>query len=340
MSQFRADTSQWVSCIIPTYRASATILSVVADALLFADSVIVVDDCCPERSGEVVRKLYGDDPRVHVVSRERNGGVGAATKDGIAKAIEIGADIIVKLDADGQMDPSYIADIRRIFSDDPGTVLVKGNRFFDESVLEAMPKVRFAGNAILSILAKCASGYWNAIDPTNGYLAFNATLLKVLPWQHFADTYFFEMSVIAELGLKRLPIVELEMPTIYTGATSSLSIKRVMLEFPPKLARLILRRILIQYFLFDLNLGSIYIMTGLALTLFGATFAGYEWAESVITRIPRSTGTVMLAVLPFLMGFQLILNALMYDVQFSHKTHHELKVLSQRRTASRAHAHD
>ncbi len=121
-----------------------------------------------------------------------------------------------------------------------------------------MPRRRLFGNAVLSILAKFASGYWNVIDPTNGYIAFNAALLALLPWQSFADSYFFEISVLCELGLKRLPILELEMPTIYTGARSSLSIPAVLGEFPPKLFRLMLRRIMLQYFIFDVNLGSIY----------------------------------------------------------------------------------
>lgn len=331
VTDFPSNVRQRVVCIIPTYRAATTVVPVVAEALAYVDSVIVVDDACPENSGRIVTDSYAGDSRVHVVFRSQNGGVGAATKDGIALALEQGADVIVKLDADGQMDASYIANIRRIFEDDPDTVCVKGNRFFDESVLRAMPKVRLFGNAALSLFAKLASGYWNAIDPTNGYLAFNAGLLRVLPWRSFANSYFFEMSVLAELGLKRLPIVELEMPTIYTDAPSSLSVRRVVWEFPPKLFRLIGRRVLVQYFLFDFNLGSIYLMVGSLLSAFAICFASYEWAESVVTHIPRSTGTVMLAVLPFLMGFQLLLNALMYDVQFSHKTHHEIKVALHRR---------
>lgn len=320
-----------VCCVIPAYRAAATVCGVVADALLYADMVAVVDDGCPENSGRAVQDAYSGDERVLVVVREENGGVGAATKSGIGAAIAAGADVIVKLDADGQMDPSFIAQIRDIFLDEQEVVCVKGNRFFDSAVLELMPKTRLIGNAALSLLGKWASGYWNIIDPTNGYLAFNANALKMLPWQKFADSYFFEMSVLCELGLKRLPLVELEMPTIYNEAPSSLSITRTLFEFPPRLVRLMLRRLLIQYFVFDINLGTLYLVVGTLLSLFGLVFGGYEWALSLITHVGRATGTVMLAVLPFLMGFQLLLNALMYDVQFAPKTHHELRVHNARR---------
>lgn len=319
-------TSPVICCVIPAYRAAGTIVDVVGECLLHASYVVVVDDACPEGSGEVARAAYRNNPVVRIVNRERNGGVGAAMKTGIALALELGADVIVKIDADGQMDPAYIETIGALFSQDPSLVCIKGNRFFDSEVIHLMPKARLFGNAMLSLFAKGASGYWNVIDPTNGYLAFNADLLKLLPWQRFADSYFFEISVLCELGLKHLPILELEMPTIYTGAPSSLSIRRVLLEFPPRLFAMTCRRILVQYFLFDVNLGTLCAVFGSLLLLFALIFGGYEWAQSVVTHVGRSTGTVMVAVLTFLMGFQLMLNALMFDVQFSQRTHHELFV--------------
>jgi dolichol-phosphate mannosyltransferase len=320
------EEKQLTYCIIPTYRAASTIVAVVGQALAYVDAVVVVDDACPEGSGAVAQSAYADNPAVHVVHRERNGGVGAAMKTGIGYALQAAADIIVKIDADGQMDPAFIPIIQGLFEDDPSLVCVKGNRFFQTQVLEAMPKTRLFGNAVLSLMAKFASGYWNTIDPTNGYLAFSGPLLAVLPWQKFADSYFFEMSVLCELGLRRLPIVELEMPTIYTSAPSSLSIAHVIGDFPPKLFHLTLRRWLLQYFVFDVNLGSLYAVMGTMLVLFSLIFGAFEWVQSYVTHIGRATGTVMLVVLTFLMGFQLLLNALMCDVQFSSGTRHELLV--------------
>ena len=320
------DAAPRTYCVIPSYRAASTIVAVVESALRYVDVVVVVDDACPERSGDVARAAYAGNVAVVVIDRESNGGVGAAMKTGIGYALEAGAGIIVKIDADGQMDASFIPGIQGLFQDDASLVAVKGNRFFQAQVLEEMPKARLFGNAVLSIMAKFASGYWNTIDPSNGYLAFRAPLLAMLPWREFADSYFFEMSVLCELGLRRLPLVELEMPTIYTSAPSSLSIGRVILDFPPRLVRLTLRRWLLQYFVFDVNLGSLYAVFGSLLLLFGVVFGAYEWVESYVTHVGRATGTVMLAVLTFLMGFQLLLNALMCDVQFSRGTRHELMV--------------
>jgi dolichol-phosphate mannosyltransferase len=317
-----------VCCIIPAYRARATVCDVVRAALRYANIVIVVDDSCPDGSGGAVAQAYRGHPSVIVVKRERNGGVGAAMKTGIERAMELRPDVIVKIDADGQMDPSYIPSIVELFENDPNLAYVKGNRFFDSRVLHKMPWLRLFGNSCLSLLAKFASGYWNIIDPTNGYLAFNGRLLPAINWQNFADCYFFEISVLCELGLKRATIAEMEMDTIYGQELSSLSISRTLFGFPPKLTWLFLRRTLLQYFIFDINLGSLYIVLGLGLGTFGAGFAVFEWVQSILTGIPRTTGTVMLGVLPFLMGFQLLLNALLHDVQFSARSSRE--VLAQR----------
>ena len=154
-----------------------------------------------------------------------------------------------------------------------------------------MPAMRLFGNSLLSLFSKFASGYWNILDPTNGYLAFNGRLLPAINWKSLADGYFFEISALCELGLKRATIAEMEMETIYGQESSSLSIPRTAFAFPPKLAKLFLRRLLLQYFIFDINLGSLYILLGLTLSGFGAGFAAFEWIQSITTGIPRTTGT-------------------------------------------------
>ncbi|MGA8532649.1 MAG: glycosyltransferase, partial [Candidatus Tumulicola sp.] len=117
-------------CVIPAFRAAATIADVVAQALHYAHNVVVVDDGCPQKTGAVARAAFAGADNVFVLERERNGGVGAAMKTGIAFCIDKGADVIVKLDADGQMDPTFIPVIADFFAGDPTLVCVKGNRFF------------------------------------------------------------------------------------------------------------------------------------------------------------------------------------------------------------------
>lgn len=313
-----------VHCVVPAYRARQTILGVVREALPYVDTVVVVDDCCPEQSGQLVQSAYPSNQAVAVIRHSTNGGVGAAMKTGIGYAMAHGADIIVKIDADGQMDPQYIPSIVSCFRSDPSLAYVKGNRFVNASILERMPKLRFMGNAVLSLWIKFASGYWNLLDPTNGYVAFNAHALAEMEWQQLSDSYFFEISVLGELGLRQLPIGEIEMRSIYGSERSSLSIRRSVVEFPAKIARLLVRRIALQYFLFDVNLGTLYLLFGGMAMLCGIGLGIFEWLQTAITHHARTAGTIMLVALPILIGFQLLLNALMYDVQFAPKTVREL----------------
>lgn len=311
-----------IACVIPAYRAGATVCGVVEDVLRYCDAVVVVDDACPEHSGDLVAARFGNDPAVRIIRHARNGGVGRAMKSGFAECFQLGASIIVKCDADGQMDPGYIRRFAELFESDPDLIYIKGNRFANVGVLSKMPRVRLFGNAILSLLVKFSSGYWNLLDPTNGYVAFNALALSEIELEQFADSYFFEISVLCALGLKNARIAELEMTTNYGDEQSSLSVRKVIWEFPPKLLALFLRRILLRYFVFDLNLGTLYLVFGTLLMLGAGAFGIFEWVQSSMYGIPRATGTIMLVVLPALIGVQLFLNALLYDVQFAPRSEH------------------
>ena len=309
-----------ICCIIPTYKARDTVCTVVRNAARHADLIIVVDDACPQHSGTLVEQEFSGNDAVIVITHQFNRGVGGAVKSGISEALNVGATIVIKLDADDQMDTDYIPVFADILSEHASLEFLKGNRFIDINVMKAMPRVRLFGNSVLSLLVKFSSGYWNIIDPTNGYFAFRASKLRLLPWRDLSERYFFETHILCMLGIRSAKIGEVEMPPVYGNEVSSLSIGKVLIDFPPRLIRQWLKRILYQYFVYDVNLGSLYLLVGSALAAGGVSFGAYEWIESIITHVPRTTGTVMLAVLLFLMGFQLLLNALMYDVQFGAKS--------------------
>ncbi len=309
-----------ICCIVPTYKARSTVCNVVRNAAKYVDLIIVVDDACPEQSGALVQEQFLDNEAVIVIRHPFNRGVGGAMKTGIAMALDLGATVIIKLDADDQMNADYMPVFAELFETESGLEYIKGNRFIDVNLMKVMPKARLFGNSLLSLLVKFSSGYWNVIDPTNGYIAFRRNTLTQIPWEQLPERYFFEIHTLCEMGLKKARIAEIDMPAQYGIEKSSLSIARAMLEFPPKLLKLWLKRVLLQYFLFDVNLGSLYLVFGIILTAGAVLFGGYEWVTSYLTNTPRTTGAVMLVVLPFLMGFQLLLNALMHDVQFSPKT--------------------
>jgi dolichol-phosphate mannosyltransferase len=308
-----------VVAVIPAFRAAITLGGVVERALSVVDDVIVVDDACPERCGALLERA-GAHPRVHVLRHERNGGVGAAMKTGIVEALALGADIVVKLDADDQMDTNAVPEMIRWLQRNPDVDMVKGNRFADIATLSRMPVVRLIGNAALTFLVKFSSGYWMIVDPTNGFIAIRTRALEESRFASLDDRYFFEIDLLCALGLRRRTIAEMALPAIYGAQTSSLSITHALATFPLKLLLRFCRRIVVNYFIIEINVGSLCALIGLPTLVAAIAFGGHQWRLSLRTEVPRPTGTIILALLLFMIGFQLTLQAILYDVQFSTKT--------------------
>lgn len=306
-----------VAVIIPMYRVEPYIQDVIAGIPAWVWTIVVVDDASPDNSAE--RALEAGDSRVVLIRHAQNQGVGGAVMSGFEKAFELGARVAVKMDGDGQMSPAFLAElVIPILSDQAD--YCKGNRFFHLAEIAHMPFIRRVGNLGLSFLTKIASGYWNVFDPTNGYVAINLDTFKAMDSRHIHRRYFFETSMLIELNLARAVVHEVPMPARYLGEVSSLSVSRSLFEFPYRLVRGFFRRLWLGYFVLDFSLGSLFLVIGILLGMFGSVWGLYFWRKSIITGIPASTGTVMIAVLPVILGFQLLLQALAYDIQNVPKT--------------------
>jgi glycosyltransferase involved in cell wall biosynthesis len=233
---------------------------------------------------------------------------------GYKAALADGADVVVKIDGDGQMDPALIP--RFIWPIVCGDAdYTKGNRFYDLAFLRAMPRARLFGNAMLSFVNKMASGYWDIMDPTNGYSAIHRTALAALPLEKLDRGYFFESDMLFRLYTIRAVVRDVPMPARYQGETSNLRIGHVAAAFPLKYLRAAFKRIFYAYFLRDFNAGTLQLFLGLLIAGSGATYGAARWIHSSITGVPTTSGSVMLAALPVLVGVQLLLGALNFDVQ-------------------------
>ena len=301
-----------ICVVIPAYKVKSHILQVVGGIGDEVSKIYVVDDCCPDGSGEFVRENCTDG-RVVVICNEANLGVGGAVMAGYRAAITDGMEVIVKVDGDGQMDPVLIPDfIQPILAGEAD--YTKGNRFFDLEKISTMPGVRLFGNAALSFMTKLSSGYWNLFDPTNGYTAIHARVASHLPFAKISNRYFFETDMLFRLNTLRAVVVDIPMDARYCDEVSNLKISRILGEFLAKHLRNLSKRIFYNYYLRDLSLASIELPLGLLLLLFGLSFGGWHWFFAVREGISTPTGTVMLSALPTLMGMQLILAFLAYDI--------------------------
>jgi dolichol-phosphate mannosyltransferase len=301
-----------VAVVVPCYRVSRHILALLAAIGPEATRIYVVDDSCPEGSGELVERECAD-PRVAVLRHPENRGVGGAMITGFRRALADGADIVVKLDGDGQMDPAllphFVGPIAWGQAD-----YVKGNRFFNIEDVKNMPKGRIAGNVALSFITKLSSGYWSLFDPNNGYVAIDARVLARMPLDKLAERYFFESDMLFRLNTVRARVLDLPMQAVYGDEASSLSPIRSIPTFLGRHAANFGKRIVYNYFLRDFSLATLELVFGTALLLFGIFFGACTWIENGLADRITTSGTVMVAVLPIMTGLQLLLAFVGFDM--------------------------
>lgn len=306
-----------IGVVIPSYKVRAHILDVIAAMGPEITRIYIVDDCCPENSGDFVQANCTDD-RVVIVRHERNQGVGGAVLTGYRAAIDDNIEIIVKVDGDGQMDPALIPDfVAPIVLGEAD--YTKGNRFYDLEQIHTMPKMRLFGNAGLSFLTKISSGYWDLFDPTNGYTAIHRDVARHLPFEKISRRYFFETDMLFRLNTLRAVAVDVPMHAKYGDEVSNLKISTVFGEFLTKNMRNFFKRLFYNYYLRDMSLASFELPAGVALLLFGILYGTTQWISSSHAGVAASSGTVMLAAMPVLLGVQLILAFIGYDVSSTPK---------------------
>ena len=301
-----------IAVIIPTFKALRHILSVIDSIGPEVDRIYVVDDCCPDGSGDYVLSNCKDD-RVSVIRHPENKGVGGAVMTGYTAALEDGMTVLVKIDSDGQMDPALILDFVAPIVDGEADY-TKGNRFFDIEKVRSMPKVRIIGNAVLSFMSKASSGYWNIFDPTNGFTAIHADVARRLPLNKISQRYFFETDMLFRLNTLRAVIVDVPMEAKYGDEVSHLKVSKIISEFIVKHLRNFLKRIVYNYYLRDMSVASIELPIGFMMVIFGILYGGYNWMHGVQAGVSSPAGTVMLSALPILAGIHFLLGFVSYDV--------------------------
>ncbi len=308
-------TSDLVPCIavvIPCYRVINHIQGVIDGIGDEVSLIFAIDDCCPDGSADYIEKNCSD-PRVIVLRNAQNLGVGGAVMTGYRAAVDAGADVIVKIDGDGQMDatlvPRLVAPIIKNQAD-----YTKGNRFYDLTQIGSMPLMRLLGNAGLSFMAKFSTGYWSLFDPTNGFTAISARVAAHLPYEKISNRYFFETDVLFRLNILRAVVVDIPMHAFYGNEESNLKISKIFMEFLLKHMRNFFKRIFYNYYLRDMSIASFELISGFTLFSFGIVFGGVHWLHGITNNITTPVGTIVIAALCIIIGFQLLLAFLNYDV--------------------------
>lgn len=306
--------SKKVAVVVPAFNEEEHIGNVIKNIPKYVDHIIVVDDCSSDDTGNIVQTFLDD--RVRYLRNEENLGVGASIIRGHEEASRLGSEIDVVMAGDDQMDPSYIPKLLDpIIHQDYD--YVKGNRFLRNGHLRGMPSRRVFGNYALTFMTKAASGYWNIFDPQNGYTALKMSTFEFLDREHISRGYQFENDILIHLSAINARVKDVAIPARYNERPKS---SIMMWKFIPyTLGFLSMRffwRFYEKYVKLDFHPIALLVIGGLPFFTFGLIYSAYitylRYFDPPV--VSPSTGTVMVAILPLFIGFQMLLTALMLDV--------------------------
>ncbi len=307
-----SDSFQKIGCTIPCYKGGQITINLIKELHCYVDLIVLVDDGCPFKTGNLAKDYFKDSDKLHVIHNEFNKGLGFSVKRGFKFLIQKGCEVIVKIDADGQMKPELIPFlIKPIFANKSDAV--KGNRFTSIDNIISMPKIRIARNLILTFLNKLSTGYWELSDPTNGFLAFNRISLEKVRLDKLDDKYFFESDLLFQCSLANIFFEQLPMKSVYGGEISSLNPLKQIIIFSKQHIVNFFKRIIYHYFVLDFNAGSLEIIGFLffsfstLITFFKIYFRGLSNNEFA------TPGEANLISILFLVSIQLLLGILYFD---------------------------
>jgi glycosyltransferase involved in cell wall biosynthesis len=301
-----------VAVVVPAQDEEFLIGNTLGGIPAFVDSVIVVDDGSAD--GTVDRARSFGDARVDVIVHERNRGVGAAIVTGYRRAVELEADVVCVMAADNQMDPADLATLVRPVA--RGELdYAKANRLFTGQAWELIPRSRYLGNAVLSLLTKIASGYWHVADSQSGYTAINREMLELLDLDRVYQGYGFPNDLLVHLNVWNARVRDFPSRPIYgVGERSGIRYRRVV----PRISRLLIKgffwRLWQKYVIRDFHPLVFFYALGFLATLAGSVLGVIEIAYR-IAGYSVSVGTVVLIALLLISGSQFTLFAMWFDME-------------------------
>jgi glycosyltransferase involved in cell wall biosynthesis len=303
-----------VSVVIPAYNEEALLTQTVTTIPQSIDYIIVVNDASSDTTLNVAYELQKRDERIVVLDNEDNGGIGYSLKRGFEYSLQMtDAEAIGIVSADAQCDPTCIEPMLDVFID-RNCDYVKGNRFFQRTALQSMPSYRRVGNIFVSLMAKFSTGYYSVSDITMGFGFLRKSALEQVNFSLVRNRYDYETSMLVALSIVGARIKDFSVPAIYGQETSTI-------DFWPTVFRVLhtlwigfWQRMYYKYMLFNFHPVILFLFSGMALLTVGGAFGIYVLVEKIFSNLTPSAGTVMLCVLPLIVGFQLFLTALILDV--------------------------
>jgi glycosyltransferase involved in cell wall biosynthesis len=306
-----------VGVVVPAYNEERQIESVLATMPEFVDRIFVVDDCSKDKTSEVTKhwaRRHGH--RVKLIRQEVNGGVGKAITTGYKAALEEDMEVVAVMAGDGQMDPKELPLILEPVADGKADYS-KGNRLTSGVAWEKTPKIRYLGNAFLSLLTKIASGYWHIADTQSGYTAISAEALKAINLDDVYASYGYPNDMLVRLNIRNFRVADVHITPRYgIGERSSMKVWKVIPTVSFLLVRGFFYRMFEKYVIRDFHPLVFFYALGFLLTVIGLILGVVETIAK-ISNGDIAIATVVLVALLTISGLQLLLFAMWFDMEYN-----------------------
>jgi glycosyltransferase involved in cell wall biosynthesis len=308
-----------VAVVVPCYNEETQIARVVETMPSIVDRIFIVDDLSRDKTVERVRELQHIDPRVELICHAVNQGVGGAIASGYKFARDQNYDIAVVMAGDGQMDPDDlptlldpVVDARADYS--------KGNRLITGEAFKKIPKVRYFGNAALSLLTKIASGYWNVADSQTGYTAINRKALLAIDWDTMYKRYGQPNDLLVKLNVSSMRVVDVPVKPVYNiGERSGIRIRKVLFTIGWLIVRLFFWRLKEKYVIRDFHPLVFFYLFGFLMLAVSACFA----VRTVVLWVAQGAAPE-LSLLALLFSFSIGFNSLGFAMWFDFEANKHL----------------
>jgi glycosyltransferase involved in cell wall biosynthesis len=301
-----------VAVVVPAFDEEALIATTLAGIPEFVDNVIVVDDA--SRDGTAAAAAATTDGRVEVITHEKNEGVGAAILTGYRRALEDEIDVTCVMAADNQMDPSDLEAIAGPVA--RGEVdYAKANRLFTGRAWELIPRNRYLGNAVLSLLTKIASGYWHVADSQSGYTALGRDTLELLDLDRIYHRYGFPNDMLVHLNVINARVRDIPSRPVYgVGETSGIRLRRVIPSISWLLTKAFFWRMREKYVIRDFHPLVFFYVFGIFFSLIGIVLGGTVTILRFLGN-ELTVATVVLIALLLIAGLLFTLFAMLFDME-------------------------
>jgi glycosyltransferase involved in cell wall biosynthesis len=305
-----------IATVVPAHNEEKLIGRVIETTPDYVDKIVVIDDCSPDRTSEIVKEYQTNDDRVVLIHHSTNQGVGGAIASGYKWCRDNDIDIAVVMAGDAQMDP---ADMPALLEPIVSGALdyTKGNRLITGDAWNRIPRIRYLGNSALSLLTKIASGYWRVADSQCGYTAINKKALHTINWDQMYKRYGQPNDLLVRLNIYGFRVKDVEVQPIYNiGEKSGIKPIQMIPKFTVFMAKLFLYRMWHKYIIRDFHPLIFFYLMGFILLFTCVPLAVrviYLWIlEGLIP--PINSLAVMFSAIT---GLQLVLFAMWFDMEYN-----------------------